>query len=31
MESIDLTLNAEKTHIVKAEKGFVFLGFRFVR
>ncbi|MGC8630732.1 MAG: reverse transcriptase domain-containing protein [Thermoplasmata archaeon] len=31
METIDLTLNKEKTRIVKAEEGFDFLGFRFVR
>ena len=31
MEEIDLKLNTEKTHIVKAEEGFDFLGFRFVR
>jgi group II intron reverse transcriptase/maturase len=31
MESIDLTLSTEKTHIVKAGEGFDFLGFRFVR
>ena len=31
MIDIDLTLNTEKTHIVKSEEGFDFLGFRFVR
>ena len=31
MESIGLTMNTEKTHIVNAEDGFEFLGFRFVR
>ncbi|EQD75607.1 RNA-directed DNA polymerase (Reverse transcriptase), partial [mine drainage metagenome] len=31
MQSLDLTLNTEKTRIVKAEEGFDFLGFRFVR
>ncbi len=31
MENIDLTLNTEKTRIIKAEEGFEFLGFRFVR
>jgi hypothetical protein len=31
MEDIGLTMNTEKTRIVKAEEGFDFLGFRFVR
>ena len=31
MIDIDLNLNTEKTHIVKSEVGFDFLGFRFVR
>ncbi len=31
MENIDLTLNTEKTRIIKAKEGFEFLGFRFVR
>ena len=31
MGKLDLTMNTEKTHIVKAEEGFDFLGFRFVR
>ena len=31
MEDLDLTMNAEKTRIVRAEEGFDFLGFRFVR
>ena len=31
MESMDLTMNTEKTRIVKAEDGFDFLGFHFVR
>ena len=31
IEDLGLTLNTEKTRIVKAEKGFDFLGFRFVR
>ncbi|MHB8560846.1 MAG: group II intron reverse transcriptase/maturase, partial [Thermoplasmataceae archaeon] len=31
MQDLDLTMNAEKTRIVKAEEGFDFLGFRFVR
>ena len=31
MKELDLTLNTEKTRIVKAEEGFDFLGFRFVR
>ena len=31
MGNLDLTMNAEKTQIVKAEEGFDFLGFRFVR
>ena len=31
MQDLDLTMNTEKTRIVKAEEGFDFLGFRFVR
>ena len=31
MENIDLKLNTEKTRIIKAEEGFDFLGFRFVK
>ena len=31
MESIDLALSTEKTRIIRAEEGFDFLGFRFVR
>ena len=31
MEDLDLTMNAEKTRTVRAEEGFDFLGFRFVR
>ncbi len=31
IEDLGLTLNATKTRIVKAEEGFDFLGFRFVR
>ena len=31
MESINLTMNTETTRIVKAEDGFDFLGFHFVR
>ena len=31
MENLGLTMNTEKTRIVKAEEGFEFLGFRFVR
>ena len=31
MESMNLTMNTEKTRIVKAEDGFDFLGFHFVR
>ncbi len=31
MENIGLTMNTEKTRIVRAEEGFDFLGFRFVR
>lgn len=31
MKNIDLSLSTEKTRIVKAEEGFDFLGFRFVR
>ena len=31
MEDLDLTMNTEKTRIVRAEEGFDFLGFRFVR
>ena len=31
MDSMDLTMNTEKTRIVKAEDGFDFLGFHFVR
>ena len=29
--NLDLTMNTEKTRIVKAEEGFEFLGFRFLR
>ena len=31
MESMNLTMNTEKTLIMKAEDGFDFLGFHFVR
>ncbi len=31
MENIDLKLNTEKTRIIKAEEGFDFLGFRFMK
>ena len=31
MEDLDLTMNSEKTRIVRAGEGFDFLGFRFVR
>ena len=31
MESMDITMNTLKTRIVKAEDGFDFLGFHFVR